>query len=51
MGANNWPTLIEILKELHDQHVIENENLKNDILLNDGELVKNNLITCTLLST
>jgi hypothetical protein len=28
---------------LHDQHVIENENLKNDILLNVGELVKNDL--------
>jgi hypothetical protein len=40
MGVNNWPTLIETLKELHDQNVIENKNLKNDILLNVRELVK-----------
>jgi hypothetical protein len=23
MGVNNWPTLIETLKTLHDQHVAE----------------------------
>jgi hypothetical protein len=51
MGVNNWPIVIETFKELHDQHVIENENFKNDILLNVREFVKNDLMMCTLLST
>jgi hypothetical protein len=51
MGVNNWPTIIETFKELNDQHVTENEIKKNDILLNVRELVKNDLMMCTLLST
>ncbi len=52
MGVNNWPTIIETLRKLNDQHVIENKNSKNDILLNVTELVKKQSCDmCTLLST
>jgi len=46
MGVNNWLTLIETLKEWHDQqYVTKKKILKNDILLNVRELVRNDLVT------
>jgi hypothetical protein len=43
--VNNWPIVVQTLKDLHVQHV-KNLNMVNEYVPNIKHLVNNDLVTC-----
>jgi FMN phosphatase YigB (HAD superfamily) len=46
IGINNWPTLIETLKQLYKKHTKKNTIIKNGNPPTIRKLVRNDLVIC-----